>query len=98
MKIINVRYTKEEAQYLIKFYNDKIIGQYLDETKKYKISVLKMIPLYFEKGYYFVEAHCYPLFSLNVYLSSVGSMAEKLGLPSPMEVLNKSVEIISTVS
>lgn len=98
MKIINVRYTKEEAQYLIKFYNNKIIGQYLDEHKKYKISVLKMVPLYFEKEYFFVEAHCYPLFSLNVYFGSVGSMAVKLGLPSPAEVLNKPVEIISTFS
>lgn len=98
MKIIFVRYTKEEANYLINFYKHKIIGEYLDDKKKYKISKVKMVPLYKEKDFYFVEAHSYPLFSLNVYIADVSSVAQKLGLPSPKEVLNQQVQLNSPVS
>lgn len=98
MNIIFVRYTKEEANYLIKFYKSKIVGDYLDDKKKYKISKLKMVPLYKEKDFYFVEAHSYPLFSLNVYIKDISSVAKKLGLPSPKEVLNQQVHLKFPVS
>lgn len=84
--------------YLINYYKHKILGEYLDEEKKYKITKIKMVPLSFDKGFYFVEAHCYPLFSLNVYLADVGSMAQKLGLPSPIDILKSRVQIVSPVS
>lgn len=97
MTIIFVRYTKEEASILINYYKHKIVGEYLDDKKKFKISKLKMILLYKEKDFYFVEAYSYPLFSLYIYIADVASIVQRMGLPSPMEVLNHRLQVIQPV-
>lgn len=88
-----MKYSLEDAHYLIAFYNPKIIGQYLDNEKKYKIRKLKMIPLNFEKGFYFVQAHSYPFYSLNVYLMDINHIAAQLNLPSPQQILSNKISL-----
>ena len=81
-------YSFNEAQYLIKYYSDKMIGQYLDIERQVKIKELKSDQLETGKSKYLVRA-CGQRDQRGILLfKEISETAKLLNLLSPELVLS----------
>ena len=76
-------YSFNEAQHLLKYYSEKMIGQYLDIERQVKIKELKSDQLKTDKSKYLVRA-CGQRNHRGILLfKEIGGTAKLLNLPSP---------------
>lgn len=83
-------YTLKEAKLLVEYYSDKMIGEYLDDSKQVKIKELKIDPVENDSNSFLVRANGHPLQGVAVFFREIGQAAKQLNLPSPEVVLKAS--------
>ena len=80
-------YSLKDALYLKKYYSDKMVGQYLDDSKQVEIKELIIEQLENDKTRFFVKANGQPLQQVFVFFREIEEAAKMLNLLSPDKVL-----------
>ena len=79
-------YSLHDSQALVKYYSTKMVGEYLDKEKQFKIQKIKADKL--NNNEYLVRA-CGQRDSRGMLLfKEISQIAKQLNLPSPDEVLS----------
>lgn len=78
-------YTLEQADFLIKFYADKMVGQEIEKTTKYKIAYLDKEQI--SDNEFSVVAKSKPYQFVKTFKRSIDKVAKDLNLDPPELVL-----------
>ena len=80
-------YTLKQADYLIQYYSDMVIGRIFEESTQSKIGSLKKVPL--KNGEYRVMVISKRLRG-NIFLQDpIDRVSKRLNLPLPLEILEE---------
>jgi hypothetical protein len=82
-------YSLKEALLLKEYYSDKMIGQYLHDSKQVKIKEVIIEQLENDNTKFFVKANGQPLRQVFVFFREISEAAKQLGLISPADVLSE---------
>lgn len=81
-------YTEEEADYLIKYYSPKMIGNLI--STDFSTKVLRLYKIHSEQGYT-IKGESEIRFDFIVFHRDVEKIAEAQNLPSPDEALRERI-------
>ena len=80
-------YSLNDALLLKQYYSDKMVGQYLDDSKQVEIKELIIEQLENDKTRFFAKANGQPLQQVFVFFREIEEAAKMLNLLSPDKVL-----------
>lgn len=78
-------YTLQEAQFLIAYYSDKVVGKSLDESGQAIIKNVRTEPCGGNK--FWVRAYSHPLSGVASFFRDINEVAKQFNLETPTTVL-----------